>query len=101
LDRRAADLLLDERAHGAEQLLAGAKDASTEHDDLRLEEVRDRRDAAGERLAGLLPDLYGDRIPCACSRRDVRSRGARHARFLRPLRDRRTRRVRLEAAAPA
>src|SRR5206468_3118294 len=90
-----------EPAHRREQLLTRAQDAAAEHDDLGLEQVRDRRDAGCERLARLVPDPRCDRVARARARRDVGGRGVFHAGLFRALGDRRARGVRLETAAPA
>ena len=71
-------------AHRSEQLLARARDAAADHDELRLEEVDDRREPAGERLDGLVPDRARDRVARARGRCDlpavVRVRPASRAR---------------------
>src|SRR5581483_630614 len=98
---RLEHLRVHQRAHRLEQLLPRAAHAAADHDELRLEEVGERGDAAGERLARLLPDPQRDRVAGARTGRDIGGGHSLETCFVRALGDRRSRRVRLEAAAAA
>ena len=96
-----AYLRLHALSHRREKVLPGPAHAAADHDQLRLEDVDDRGEAAGERLHGLVP--YPRGTPISAQRRagDLLRRSVPEARLAGALSDRRPRDVRLEAAATA